>query len=99
MQREPDVGFDPGSPGSRPGPKASAKPLRHPGIPRAPFLMVLLSTMELVIVVMCKCDPRTLLKILCCPHLETEMPVLFFEPLLGLAPAYFSQHLYKPFLT
>ena len=34
MHREPDVGFDPGSPGSRPGPKAGAKPLRHPGIPR-----------------------------------------------------------------
>ena len=33
MHREPDVGFDPGSPGSRPGPKAGAKPLRHPGIP------------------------------------------------------------------
>ena len=31
--REPDVGFDPRSPGSRPGPKADAKPLRHPGIP------------------------------------------------------------------
>ena len=30
---DPDVGFDPGSPGSRPGPKAGAKPLRHPGIP------------------------------------------------------------------
>ena len=36
MHREPDVGFDPGSPGSRPGPKAGAKPLRHPGIP--PFI-------------------------------------------------------------
>ena len=34
MHREPDVGFDPGSPGLRPGPKAGAKPLRHPGIPR-----------------------------------------------------------------
>ena len=33
MHREPDVGFDPGSPGSRPGPKAGAQPLRHPGIP------------------------------------------------------------------
>ena len=33
MYWEPDVGFDPRSPGSRPGPKASAKPLRHPGIP------------------------------------------------------------------
>ena len=31
MHWEPDVGFDPGSPGSRPGPKAGAKPLRHPG--------------------------------------------------------------------
>ena len=33
MHREPDVGFDPRSPGSRPGPKAGSKPLRHPGIP------------------------------------------------------------------
>ncbi|XP_048968160.1 testis-expressed protein 35 isoform X15 [Canis lupus dingo] len=33
IHQEPDVGFDPGSPGSRPGPKAGAKPLRHPGIP------------------------------------------------------------------
>ena len=33
MHQEPDVGFDPGSPGSRPGPKAGAKPLRHPRIP------------------------------------------------------------------
>ena len=33
MHREHDVGFDPGSPESRPGPKAGAKPLRHPGIP------------------------------------------------------------------
>ena len=32
MHREPDMGFDPGSPGSRPGPKAGAKPLHHPGI-------------------------------------------------------------------
>ena len=37
MHREPDVGFDPGSPGSRPGPKAGAKPLRHPGIPLSLF--------------------------------------------------------------
>ena len=36
MHREPDVGLDPGSPGSCPGPKASAKPLRHPGIPKSP---------------------------------------------------------------
>ena len=32
--QDPDVEFDPGSPGSRPGSKAGAKPLRHPGIPR-----------------------------------------------------------------
>ena len=38
MHWEPDVGFDPGSPGSRPGPKAGAKPLRHPGIPVIEFL-------------------------------------------------------------
>ena len=32
--QEPDVGLDLGSLGPRPEPKASAKPLRHPGIPR-----------------------------------------------------------------
>ena len=37
MHREPDVVFDPGSPGSSPGPKAGAKPLRHPGIPKLFF--------------------------------------------------------------
>ena len=30
---EPDVGLDPGTPGSHPGPKAGANPLSHPGIP------------------------------------------------------------------
>ena len=29
--REPDVGLDPGTPGSRPEPKADAQPLSHPG--------------------------------------------------------------------
>ena len=33
MHREPDVGLDPGSLGSYPGPKADAQPLSHPGIP------------------------------------------------------------------
>ena len=33
MHREPDVGFDPGSSGLCPEPKAGAKLLRHPGIP------------------------------------------------------------------
>ena len=37
---EPDMGFDPGSPGSRPGPKAGAKPLHHPGIPVLPHLIL-----------------------------------------------------------
>ena len=32
--REPDVGLDPGTPGSLSGPKAGAKPLSHSGIPR-----------------------------------------------------------------
>ena len=33
MHRDPNMRFDPRSPGSRPGPKAGAKWLRHPGIP------------------------------------------------------------------
>ena len=37
MYREPDVGFDPGPSGSRPGPKAGTKPLCHPGIPHRLF--------------------------------------------------------------
>ena len=35
--RVPDVGLDPGIPGSRPGPKAGAKRLSHPGVPKQPF--------------------------------------------------------------
>ena len=31
--REPDVGLDPRTPGSRPGLKADPQPLSHPGIP------------------------------------------------------------------
>ena len=31
--REPNMGLDPVTPGSRPGPKAGAKPLSHPGCP------------------------------------------------------------------
>ena len=45
MPREPDVGFDPGSPGSRPGPKAGAKPLRHPGIPHLVVILTCISLM------------------------------------------------------
>ena len=43
MHREPDVGLDPRSPGSRPGPKAGAKPLRHRGCPGSVFINVRLS--------------------------------------------------------
>ena len=50
---EPDVGFDPGSPGSRPGPKAGAKPLRHPGIP---ILYVYRARSVLVFFVFCFLD-------------------------------------------
>ena len=32
--REPNVGLDSGTPGSRPQPGAGAKPLSHPGVPR-----------------------------------------------------------------
>ena len=31
--REPDVGLNPGTPGSCPGPKADAQQLSHPGVP------------------------------------------------------------------
>ena len=33
LHAEPEMGLDPGTPGSRSEPKAVAKPLRHPGIP------------------------------------------------------------------
>ena len=32
--RDPDVGLDPGTPGSRPEPKADTQPLSHPSTPR-----------------------------------------------------------------
>ena len=35
--REPDVGLDPRTPGSHPGPKAGAKLLSHSGIPNKDF--------------------------------------------------------------
>ena len=40
--REPDVGLDPGSPGSGPRPKAGAKLLSHPGIPYFPHSLPIL---------------------------------------------------------
>ena len=38
MHQEPDMGLDPGSPGSRPGPKAGAKLLRYPGFPSSSII-------------------------------------------------------------
>ena len=38
--REPDVGLDPRTPGSRSGPKAGAKPLRHRGCPDFIYLFI-----------------------------------------------------------
>ena len=38
---EPNTGLDPGTPGLRPGPKAGAKPLSHPGIPDKLFCHIL----------------------------------------------------------
>ena len=40
--RDPNVGLDPGTPGSHPGPKAGTQPLSHPGIPICSFLYAVL---------------------------------------------------------
>ena len=37
--RDPDMGLDPRTSGSRPEPKADAQPLGHPGIPVDLFLI------------------------------------------------------------
>ena len=47
MHREPDAELNPGTPGSRPGPKAGAKPLSHPGIPVFPEAFELLITLKM----------------------------------------------------
>ena len=39
--REPDVGLDPRTPGSRPEPKADAQPLSHQVSPNMAFLIFL----------------------------------------------------------
>ena len=44
VQRQPDVGLDPRTPGSCPELKAGAKPPSHPGIPRRLLLMKVLAT-------------------------------------------------------
>ena len=37
---KPDAGLDPGTPGSRPEPKAEAQPLSHPGAPESPDFLI-----------------------------------------------------------
>ena len=39
-RREPDVGLDPGSPGSRPKQKADAPLLSHPGVPEKNYFIL-----------------------------------------------------------
>ena len=46
--REPDVGLDPRTPGSRPGPKADAQPLGNPGIPITDFKTTLFIMIHLI---------------------------------------------------
>ena len=43
---EPDMGLYSGTPGPRPGPKAGAKPLSHPGIPK--FLILIKSCLSII---------------------------------------------------
>ena len=38
--QELDVGLDPRTPGSLPGPKADTQPLSHPGVPKCALLIV-----------------------------------------------------------
>ena len=47
--REPYVGLDPRTPGSRPGPKAGAKPLSHPGIPSLGILIQYVTSVAVAI--------------------------------------------------
>ena len=37
--QEPDVGLNPRTPGSRPGQKADAQSLSHPGVPNKTFIL------------------------------------------------------------
>ena len=48
--REPDVGLDPGTPESRPGPRAGAKLLSHQGIPQRLFFIASLYLNEFVLI-------------------------------------------------
>ena len=79
MHREPDVGFDPGSPGSRPGPKAGAKPLHHPGIPIIAFPSYE-PTMVIIMVIICPLSiPPILAKFHCSSVNWPPSPALVHE--------------------
>ena len=45
-RRKPDVGLDPWTPGSHPGPKGGAKPLSHPWIPPVEFFFACIWSFE-----------------------------------------------------
>ena len=97
MHREPDVGFHPRSPGSRPRPKAGAKPLCHPGIPLCDFIikitfsslfnnMFLISVCDLIRVEFCHC-PMVIAHISI--HILFMITQVFFMR-LRLSPQLFS---------
>ena len=44
--REPDLGLNPGTPGSRPEPKADAQPLTHPGVPNFEIFLKIMKGLE-----------------------------------------------------
>ena len=43
--REPDMGVEPGNPGSCPEPKADTQPLSHPGVPDELFFGITFHTL------------------------------------------------------
>ena len=62
--REPDVGLDPKTPGSHPGPKAEAQLLSHPGIPKSHILIKVILEKLLITHVYSKFSAETLKSIL-----------------------------------
>ena len=66
--RELDMGLDPGTPGSCPGPKAGAKPLSHPGISNCWLYFLSFSQAPLTT------SPSKCLSCPLCPH-HPQVPV------------------------
>ena len=95
MHREPDVGFDPGSPGLCPGPKAGAKPLRHPGIPHFPDLYAVESPFlwcNLCTCVVLICQILLYLELFCLDGLFGEAVCRINVTMLELANAAFINY-------